>query len=51
LSQQDEASFKASMSKVGGVEWKRTNRGRFYQGINYRSQVIEADGENPAILF
>lgn len=51
LSQQDEASFKASMSKVGGVEWKRTNRGRFYQGINYRSQLIEAYGENPAILF
>ena len=51
LSQQDEASFKSSMSKVEGVEWKRTNRGRFYQGINYRSQLIETDGENTAILF
>ena len=51
LSQQDEASFKASMSKVDGVEWKRTNRGRFYQGINYRSQLIEAIGSNDGILF
>jgi putative DNA primase/helicase len=51
LSQQDEASFKTSMSKIDGVEWKRSNRGRYYSGVTYRSNAIEPSGDTSDILF
>ena len=47
----DDRQFKASMQRIDGVSWKRSNGGRFFVGLEYRELTSNSGDEGEDILF
>lgn len=47
----DDRQFKASMQRIDGVSWKRSNGGRFFVGLEYRELISNAADGVEDILF
>jgi putative DNA primase/helicase len=47
----DDRQFKASMQRIDGVSWKRSNEGRFFVGLEYRDLISNSDDGGEDILF
>ena len=47
----DDRQFKASMQRIDGVSWKRSNEGRFFLGLEYRDLMPSSSDEPGDILF
>ena len=47
----DDRQFKASMQRIDGVSWKRSNEGRFFLGLEYRELISNNAHGGDDILF
>jgi len=48
---QDDRQFKAALEQIEGATYKKTKKGRYYEGVKYRVDMHKPLIENSDILF
>lgn len=48
---QDDRQFKAALEQIEGVTYKKTKKGRFFEGVRYRVEFHSSVTNGPEILF